>query len=267
MIREAAVAGSFYPADPGELKEYLESVMKKGFVEYHNPKVIIAPHAGYVYSGAVAASVYSKIPSFDRYIVLGPNHTGMGASISVFNGVYRMPFGEVLGDEELARVIVEHSNAELDYYAHLWEHSIEVQLPFVDYISDGDYRVVSVVVGTMDSEELRLLGEALAKASKAYDGSVLIVVSSDFNHYEDHKTTILKDELAVERILSLDEDGLMDVVRNNDITMCGAGCAYASIVASKLLGAKKGELVEHTTSGEVNKDYSRVVGYASIVIE
>ncbi len=265
VVRKPAVAGAFYPADVGELERYLRSVITP-VARKVKPKAIIVPHAGYVYSGHVAAKAYSVIEPFETYIILGPNHTGWGEEISVFSGVYQMPFGDIETDDELAQVIVNSSTAQFDYYAHLQEHSIEVQLPFIDYITDKPYRIVPIVIGTHNRSKLRILGLAMAKAIMESSRDTLIVVSSDMNHYENQETTMKKDTLAIEAILELNEEKLLDVVEQYSISMCGAAGSYAAIVAAKELGASEAVLVEHKTSGDVSGDYSQVVGYASLII-
>ena len=266
FVRKAAVAGMFYPGDTDELQTYLNSVIAKNpAVE---PKEVIVPHAGYAYSGFVAAKAYSILKNFDTYIILAPNHTGLGKEISVFKGVYEMPFGDVETDDEIADSILSISGyAEEDYYAHLQEHSVEVQLPFIDFISDSSYKIIPIVVGTHNRNKLRDLGYAVSNAIMESLKKVLIVVSSDMNHYENRETTLKKDALAIGKILELDEEGFFDVVESYDISMCGAVCAYSALIAAKELNAKKARLIEHKTSGDVNGDYSQVVGYASIVIE
>ncbi len=267
FVREAVVAGAFYPLPYSQTKQYLDSV-----IAYTDKKIspysIIVPHAGYVYSGHIAAKAYGMIKDFDAYIILGPNHTGLGEEISIFKGVYRMPFGDVYSDDELIQDILSFSEfAKEDYFAHIQEHSIEVQLPFIDYISNKPYKIVPIVVGTHSRYKLKELGIALANAINNIQKDVLIVVSSDMNHYENEDITNKKDMMAIDKILQLDEDGLLDVVEKNNISMCGVACAYCSIVASKRLGAQKASLIEHKTSGNVNGDYSQVVGYASLAIE
>ena len=266
FVRKPAVAGMFYPADPIELKRYLESVIDRDAPKI-SPKVIIVPHAGYVYSGHIAAKAYSVIEPFDTYIIMGPNHTGLGAEISVFDGAYDMPFGRVYPDEELIRKIVENEYVDIDYYAHLQEHSIEVQLPFIDFINPNDYKVVTIVAGTQNISKLYSLAETIARVISESDKRILMVVSSDMNHYENQELTLKKDALALEKMESLDENGLMRVCQTDGITMCGVAPAYISIAASKMLGAKKCTVLDHKTSGDVSGDYSQVVGYVTAVIE
>ncbi len=267
LIRKPVVAGMFYPEQDIDIEHYLNEVMED-VAQKIKPKSIIVPHAGYVYSGSIAAKAYSLIRDFDTYIILGPNHTGMGSELSVFDGIYEMPFGNIETDHGMIKEILSYSAyAEEDYYAHLQEHSIEVQLPFINRISHKPYSIVPIVVGTHNREKLRDLTGALCEVVKSQKKDVLIVVSSDTNHYENYDVTIKKDNIAIDNILSLDEDSLMDAVESYNISMCGASCAYCSILTSKCLSAKKASLIEHATSKEVNNDGSQVVGYASIVIQ
>ncbi len=266
FVRKPVAAGAFYPANAEELKDYMHQVIKLKIPKI-KPKAIIVPHAGYIYSGQTAAKAFGMIDSFDVYIVLGPNHTGLGKEISVFEGVYEMPFGTVETDNELGELLVRNSSADVDYYAHLQEHSIEVQLPFIDFVSKKPYKIVPIVIGTHNREKLRHLGMALAEAVKNSKKDILIVVSSDMNHYENQDTTIKKDELAIKALENLDEEEFFNRVEQYDISMCGAAASYAAVIAAKLLGAKEARLIEHTTSGDVNGDYGQVVGYASIIIE
>ena len=266
FVRKPAVAGMFYPSDANELKHYLESTIEKNATKT-SPKAIIAPHAGYVYSGHVAAKAYSIIEPFDTYIVMGPNHTGLGSEVSVFDGVYDMPFGQVYPDEELVQKIAENEYVDIDYYAHLQEHSVEVQLPFIDFVTPNEYKVVTIVVGTQNIPKLYSVAETIAKAISESSKRVLMVVSSDMNHYANQEITLKKDALSIERMENLDENGLMRVCQANGITMCGVAPAYIAIAASKMLGATRCTVLDHKTSGDVNNDYSQVVGYVAAVIE
>jgi len=266
FVRKAVVAGAFYPASWDETKNYLKSIIEPAHQKL-KPKGIIVPHAGYVYSGWVAAKAYELIDNFDTYIIIGPNHTGLGEEISVFEGEYEMPFGRLQTDNDILNLIVENSTAKKDIYAHLQEHSIEVQLPFIEYISSKPYKIVPIVIGTNNRQKLKKLGTAIANAVKSVKKDVLIVVSSDMNHYEDQETTLKKDTLALDKIGELDEEGLLDVVERYNISMCGAAPSYTCIIAAKLLGSNKASLIAHRTSGEVNMDFKQVVGYASVILE
>jgi AmmeMemoRadiSam system protein B len=263
MNRKPTVAGYFYPADKKELNEYLNSVIRYKPIE--KPKCIIVPHAGYVYSGYVAAKAYSIIEPYDIYVILGPNHTGLGEYIAVFDGVYETPLGKVDPCESIINEITNNSITKKDYLAHLKEHSIEVQLPFIQFTNPSNFCIVPIVVGTFNLEHLTELGNALAKALDKKNA--LIVVSSDFNHYEDQNTTLYKDSLAIEKILSLNPKEFIEIINKNDISMCGANIAYVALIASLKLGAKEATLIEHKTSFDVNGIREQTVGYASIIIK
>ncbi len=266
FVRRPAVADMFYPGNPDQLSEYLRSVIHNS-TEKINPKAIIVPHAGYVYSGHVAAKAYSVIEPFDTYIVMGPNHTGLGGEISVFDGIYDMPFGKVYPDQDLIDKITENEYIGIDYYAHLQEHSIEVQLPFIDYITPNEYKVVTIVVGTQNVSKLYSAAETIAKVISESDKRVLMVVSSDMNHYENQEVTLKKDAIVIETMKKLDENELMRVCQLNGISMCGVAPSYIAVAASKMLGATKFTVLDHKTSGDINRDYSQVVGYLAAAIE
>lgn len=265
-LRKAAVAGYFYPAKPQELKEQLASFMplqktpQKAFA-------IIAPHAGYIYSGQTAADVYSKIKIPNKIFILSPNHTGEGAAISInTEGKWITPFGEVSIDSKLARAFMKHCPwAEEDEAAHREEHSLEVQLPFLQYLKK-DFEFVPLTVQHISYEDCIILGEALAEAIHDMKEEVLIVASSDMNHYESHEKTLQKDQYAIDPILHMDPKTLYEQVHFHRVSMCGIIPATIALIASKLLGAKKSELITHSTSGPVSGDFQRVVGYASFLI-
>lgn len=263
MNRKPAVAGYFYPADEKELNEYLHSVIR--YKPVVKPKCIFVPHAGYVYSGYIAAKVYSMIEPYDIYVILGPNHTGLGANISIFDGVYETPLGKVNPCESIIKEISMNPIVKKDYLAHLKEHSIEVQLPFIQFTNSSSFCIVPIVVGTFNLDHLDELGNALAKALE--NKNALIVVSSDFNHYEDQSTTLYKDNLAIKGILSLNPQEFIEIINKNDISMCGANIGYVALIASLKLGAKKATLIEHKTSFDVNGVSEQTVGYASIIIQ
>ncbi len=227
----------------------------------------LSPHAGYIYSGSVAGMVFSKVHIPDDIILLGPNHTGMGERVAVYpSGSWNMPFGKVAINERLSRLVRERIPVVRDdTIAHLMEHSLEVQLPFLQYLNPS-IRIVPIIFMPIDLRISLEIGDGLADLVKEYDGDVLIVISSDMNHYEPHSTTKQKDMEAIQEILELDPNGLWDVVRNKDISMCGAIPAVVGIEACKGLGAKGAHLIAHATSGEVSGDFEHVVGYAGIVI-
>lgn len=266
MLREPAVAGRFYPADPATLDADVRSYLSPA---QPRTKAIgcMVPHAGYVYSGQVAGAVFSKIEVPSRCIILCPNHTGRGHPLAVMDkGAWQTPLGKIAVDADLAgRLLNVFPALTSDAAAHQLEHAIEVELPFLQIIRN-DICFVPIAVGTGRLLLLEKLGEGIAQAVQQSDESALLIASSDMNHYEDDATTRVKDRKAIDQILALDPGGLYSTVINESISMCGFGPAIAMLVAAKLLGAKKAELIEYATSGDVNGDRNAVVGYAGIVV-
>jgi MEMO1 family protein len=266
MIREAAVAGQFYPADAGELSATIRACLKPGQI-LEEAKGIVAPHAGYIYSGPVAGAVYGAVRLPARFILLGPNHTGRGRALSLYpSGQWRTPLGSVTVDEELNRSLAQECRllAE-DTAAHIREHSIEVQVPFLQLLA-GNLRFAAICVGTTDYASLEALGHALARVIKASAEPVLIIASSDMSHYETAAAATRKDRLAIEKIEQLDPQGLYRTIFEKDVSMCGFAPAVAMLTACNDLGASGGRLIRYATSGDVSGDFDRVVGYAGIVI-
>lgn len=266
MLREPAVAGRFYPADPAVLAADVKSYLLS---PQHRAKAIgcIAPHAGYIYSGQVAGAVFSSVQIPQICIILCPNHTGRGHPLAVMdNGAWRTPLGKVEIDRPLARNLLESFPAlTSDSAAHQFEHAIEVELPFLQVLRP-DVRFVPIAVGTGRLLLLEQLGESIAQVIRESETEVLMIASSDMNHYEDDATTRVKDHKAIDQILALDPSGLHQTVINESISMCGFGPAVAMLTAAKRLGATRAELVEYATSGDVSGDRDSVVGYAGIVI-
>jgi len=269
MIRNPVVADLFYPGKPEalsrELKTLVEPADKKGKKE--TALGIMAPHAGYVYSGRVAGQVYSRIEVPPVAVILGPNHTGQGSPASLFaEGEWRMPLGPVRIDRELAQKILSLSGLlSPDPRAHQQEHSLEVQVPFLQYFNPG-IAIVPICLGRLDYPECEEIGQALARALKGLEPRPLIVASSDMTHYETQKSAEKKDKAAIDKILKLDPKGLLTVVEKDDISMCGVIPTAVMLIAALALGAKKAELVAYATSGDVSGDYAKVVGYAGIKI-
>ena len=267
LVREPAVAGRFYPGDATRLRADVES--------YLSPRAApiramgcIAPHAGYMYSGAVAGALFSRLEVPDSCIVLGPNHTGHGRPLAIMKqGAWRTPLGAIPVDSELAEDLVRAFPALTeDSDAHRFEHSIEVELPFLQ-VCHSDVKFVPIVIGTGQLIILQQLGEAVAKAVRDAKSRVLIVASSDMNHYQDDVTTRVKDRKAIDRILAVDAEGLYQTVVNESISMCGFGPAVAMLTAAERLGATKAELIQYATSGDVSGDREMVVGYAGITVQ
>lgn len=266
MVREPAVAGRFYPADPAILAADINSYLSP---EQPRKKAVacIAPHAGYMYSGRIAGAVFARIEISSTCILLGPNHTGRGHPLAIMDeGAWTTPLGEIEIDSGLAAKLVAAFPALTpDAAAHQFEHAIEVELPFLQTIR-RDIQFVPITVGTSRPLLLEKLGEAVAQVIRESTEPVLIIASSDMNHYEDDATTRVKDRKAINQILALDPGGLYDTIINESISMCGFGPAVAMLVAAKLLGAKQAELVEYATSGDINGDRHAVVSYAGIIV-
>jgi MEMO1 family protein len=280
-VRTPAVAGRFYP---GRAEDLLREVREftspsKSPIETGRIDAIgcVAPHAGYIYCGGVAGAVYSRLKIPERCVLLCPNHTGKGRPLAIMaNTTWQTPLGEVAADADMAaRLLRRFPALQEDSAAHRAEHAIEVQLPFLQ-ASRPDLKIVPIAIGTSDFDVLRGLGETLAdviadhheedqKAER--QAKVLIIASSDMNHYESDTITRIKDHKAIERVLAMDARGLWKVVLNEDISMCGFGPTVVMLTAAKLLGATSATLVKYATSGDVSGDYESVVGYAGIIVE
>jgi MEMO1 family protein len=269
-LRHPAVAGRFYPSDPDDLRAEARGYLSQASSTNQTPLRAlgcIAPHAGYVYSGHVAGAVFARVEVPRRCIVLCPNHTGMGRALAILSeGAWQTPLGDVPIDGELAGALKRRfPDLQEDSAAHRAEHAAEVELPFL-LLRQPALRFVPIALGTGQFEILEQLGKALADVIAAQNDSILIVASSDMNHYESDTVTRVKDHRAIERILTLDARGLFDVVTQQSISMCGFGPAVAMLTAARQMGAKSAELVKYATSGDVSGDRERVVGYAGVVV-
>ena len=269
IIRHPAVAGRFYPGDPDDLRNDVEEYLSQSTSVNTTPvKAIgcVAPHAGYMYSGHVAGAVFGRIDVPPLCIVMCPNHTGMGQALSVMGeGAWETPLGKVPIDSELAQALQQRFPAlQNDAAAHRAEHAAEVELPFLQ-LRQPNLRIVPIALGTGQFEALEQLGLALADVV-AREERVLLVASSDMNHYESDVVTRTKDHRAIERILTLDARGLFDVVTQQEISMCGFGPTVAMLTAARQLGAKSAELIKYATSGDVSGDREMVVGYAGVIV-
>jgi AmmeMemoRadiSam system protein B len=268
QVREAAVAGQFYPSSRTELLREVQGFLDKGGKGQRVKALgIIAPHAGYVYSGAVAGAVYAHVEIPRRVIVLCPNHTGLGEPLSITStGGFRTPLGEAQIDSPLAEALkAGFPLLREDAAAQIREHAVEVQLPFLQAVRN-DLTFVPITVGTGQFEVLTALGVVLAKVIAECGEPVLMVASSDMNHYEDDAETRVKDALAIEQVLALQPKGLFQTVQAQRISMCGYGPAVAMLTAALRLGASSAELVKYATSGDVSGDREHVVGYAGIAV-
>lgn len=269
-LRHPAVAGRFYPRDPDELRSEAHAYLWQPNAANQAPiRAVgcIAPHAGYMYSGHVAGAVFARLEIPRRCIVMCPNHTGMGNALAILSeGGWETPLGDVPIDAELAAALKQRFGAlHDDPAAHRAEHAAEVELPFLQ-LRRPDLTFVPIALGTGQFEVLERLGKAIAEVIAAQKDPILIVASSDMNHYESDEVTRVKDHRAIERILALDPRGLYDVVTQKDISMCGFGPAVAMLTAARQLGAKSAELVKYATSGDVSGDRDMVVGYAGVIV-
>lgn len=266
MIRQPAVAGQFYPGNEQALRRELQQLVP--VVEQKRPVIgVISPHAGYVYSGRTAGQLLAGIEIPRTVIILGPNHRGRGAlaALSPEEG-WQTPLGYVPIEKRLAGLIRQQIPAvEPDSEAHEQEHSLEVQVPFLQYLRP-DLAIVPLCLAFGDYGGCELLGRGLAAAIREYGEPVLLLASSDMTHYESAEAARQKDSLALERALALDPQGLVEVCRSRRITMCGVIPAAVMLVAAKELGADTAELMAYTTSGDVTGDMRQVVAYASVAV-
>lgn len=276
--RPPVVAGLFYESDPQALKERIEWAFTHALGPGKVPKAsstrrkesigFVSPHAGYVYSGPVAAHTYAKIAEEgnpDTFVILGPNHTGYGAAIAVWaEGSWETPLGEVPVDEELAAEIIKNSRfAKPDTVAHTEEHSIEVQLPFLQYFF-GEVKIVPISVMYQAPQTSKDLADAILKAVEKLGRDIVLIASSDMSHYEPHDVAVVKDRQAISKIIDLDPEGLYTVVMDKNISMCGVGPVMTLLYYARDVGGKGAELLKYATSGDVTGDKTWVVGYASV---
>ena len=267
MLRLPAVAGQFYPANPQELSFQVEEFTK---VDKPREKVkvraCLVPHAGYMYSGGVAGAVFGRISLPRKILLLGVRHFPRGEALAILSeGVWRTPLGDVAIETPIAmRLRRECPALREDSVAHSREHSLEVELPFLQVLAPG-FSFVPVAIGTLRFDDLKQTGDAIGRVLQEATEEILIVTSSDMNHYEDDETTRQKDEMAIERLLKLDAKGLFNVCRKEHISMCGLGPAIAMLTALNHLGVQTAELVRYANSGEVSGNRDEVVGYAGMI--
>ena len=266
MIRAPIVAGQFYPAAATQLREMIETFIDEK-ADKEEVIGLLSPHAGYVYSGPVAGATISRVKFKDTFIILGPNHTGHGKPLSIMTeGTWQTPLGDVAIDTELGKQILSTSrHLQEDHLAHQYEHSIEVQIPFLQYFKP-DIKIVPIMLAHASGAVYKEIGREIAGAVKALNREVVIIASSDMTHYEPQESAKDKDSQAIEAMLDLDEEDLLKRIDELDISMCGYAPAVSLISAVKELGAGEAELVRYQTSGDASGDYARVVGYAGIII-
>ena len=267
-LRKPVVAGQFYPAAAKDLNALISSFADKS-VQKNDCFGCVLPHAGYIYSGKVAACTISGVKIKETVVLLGPNHTGQGARFSIMpQGIWQTPLGNVEINSKLAGLFLEKSGyLEADSLAHLDEHSLEVELPILQYFRN-DFKIVPIAIMSDDLTKLNAVAKELASVviENGLRDSVMFIASSDLTHYEPQESAEVKDALAIEAILSLDGEKLKSAVEKSKISMCGFAPIAILIQAAKLLGAKRGKLIKYQTSGDASGDKSSVVGYAGITI-
>lgn len=267
-IRQPIVAGQFYPLKAQELKNYIAGCLDEK-PEKIEAIACMLPHAGYIYSGKVAVKTISSINLKKRIILLGPNHTGYGEPFSIMTeGAWKTPLGEVKIDSKLAKALLSKSRyLKQDSLAHSYEHSLEVELPILQYFS-AEFEIIPIILSSDDLNSLKEIGTEIATVIKeeGMADSTLIVASSDMTHYEPQKQAETKDKKAIEAILGLNPEELTKQVRTLRISMCGYAPVAAMLEAAKSLGAKNATLIKYETSAQATGDTQSVVGYAGIVI-
>ncbi len=282
ILRNPAVAGRFYPADANTLTRDVYSYLSPNKEELtqddssrerFSAKSIpalgcIVPHAGYVYSGRVAGAVFAALDLPKHFLILGPNHTGMGQPLAIMcQGAWKTPLGTLKINSPLVAALLKRFPLLVeDAEAHRAEHAIEVQLPFLQTLQP-DCSFVPITIGTSQLDVLTALGETIAEVVSAQPEPVLIIASSDMNHYENDAITRAKDHSAIKQILALNTHGLADTVKKEQISMCGVWPTLVMLAATKKMGARAAQLVRYATSGDVSGDRHRVVGYAGILIQ
>jgi AmmeMemoRadiSam system protein B len=276
-IRRPCQAGAFYEGNAESLKKQIEECFLHELGPREIPKVakiglrqvigLVCPHAGYMFSGPVAAHAYHRLAldgKPDVVVILGPNHTGYGSPLAVMNeGFWRTPLGDVEVDGETANKIAQESHiVDVDESAHRFEHSIEVQLPFLQYLYRSEFKIVPICFLMQDLFSATEVGQAIAKVLAKMNS--VIVASSDMTHYEPHESATQKDKLALEAVENMDEGRFYSTVETRHISTCGYGPIVALITAARILGAKEAKLLCYKTSGDITGDYSSVVGYAAV---
>lgn len=265
MTRDPAVSGQFYPADRKILLSELESMIPAG-VEKVAAIGAVVPHAGYIYSGPVAGEVYARLEPRGCYVILGPNHTGHGDRFACCMDSWSTPLGPVEVDREfLSKWMSRTTLVTEDPAAHAFEHSIEVQLPFIQKTSP-EAKIIPITLRHGSLSEYEELAGALASVAREEGKKPVVIASSDMTHYEPREIAEKKDSLAIRTILDLDAEGLLEVVEENGISMCGYIPTAIMLMYAKEMGAKKAELVKYSDSGDVAGHAAQVVGYAGIII-
>ncbi|MBP2031145.1 AmmeMemoRadiSam system protein B [Methanohalophilus levihalophilus] len=265
-MRQPTVAGQFYPLAPRSLKKELGRCFRGLELSETPVKGVIVPHAGYVYSGEVAANSYARLPKAETFVIFGPNHTGYGSPVALSCDDWSTPIGDIATDFELCKKLAG-SIVDMDEVAHRYEHSIEVQIPFLQYRFGDDFKILPICLGMQDMDTAVEVGREVAKAAKELGRDVVFIASSDFTHYEPQEEAQGKDETLIEAILEMNIEEFYKRIVELNASACGYGPIAAMLAASKEMGATSAKLLKYATSGDVSGDYSAVVGYASIVVD
>lgn len=272
-MRYPAVEGSFYPSGEEQLRKEVERAFSKGaglpeLGDKKNLIAVVSPHAGYVYSGWVASYAYNEIAENysqpPTFVILGPNHTGKGSGVAISREDWETPLGVVENDKEIGKLIQKNSRiVDFDEMAHQSEHSVEVQLPFLQFIYKN-FKFLPICIGLGDYETAESIAHAILKASQEMKRDIFVIASSDFTHFEDAQSARKKDELALEAVKKLDAKLFLNEVEDNNISICGFAPIMVAIIYSKLKGGKEARVLKYANSGDVTKDYGEVVAYCSV---
>ncbi len=264
-MRNAVVAGRFYPGDAQELQQTIQSLLPQA-ADKLQAAAVVSPHAGYIYSGELACKTLGSVKIPDTVILIGPNHTGLGSPFSLSRQPWQIPTGTIPNNEEFCSILLEKSNLiSTDELAHSREHSLEVQLPILWQLNNN-ISIVPITVFGVPFQACSQFGEDLAAAIIAYNKSCLIVASNDMSHFNSREKAQVLDKLAIDKLLQFDAKGLYDTVRANHISMCGVVPVTIALLATSLLGASHVDLIGYTDSGATSGDTSSVVGYAGAVV-
>lgn len=265
MIRQPAVAGRFYEDDPARLQQDLSRLIPEK-PDKHEAKAVLSPHAGYVYSGGVAGETFAQVRVPETVVLLGPNHHGQGMPLAVGTQDWEMPLGQVPLARDLAEPLVKNSTLFVaDDTAHCYEHSLEVQVPFLQYFQNA-LHILPISVSQLSLQQCRQAAQELAQAIRSAKRSVLLVASTDMTHYLSREQATKQDRLALDHILDLDAVRLYETVLSHRISMCGIIPTTITLFTVAELGAQQAKLVRYTDSGEVSGDIEQVVGYAGVII-
>ncbi|MGB7678349.1 MAG: MEMO1 family protein [Nitrososphaeraceae archaeon] len=275
--RPPAVSGIFYPSNPSELRKSVEqSFLDRKFgpgtisTSYVNRRIygLVSPHAGYAYSGSVAANGFCQISNmeYDTVIMTGPNHYGIGSGVATMREtLWKTPMGNVEVNNDFVNRISKDSVIDVDDFSHSRDHCLEVQLPFLQFMKNDNFKIVPIILMLQDIETAREVCKLISHTMKSENTNGLIIASSDFTHYEPNAEAHRKDLELIDAISSLEVASFYETLERLDISACGYGAIASAMIAVKELGATRGELLKYATSGDITGDTSSVVGYASII--